>query len=155
MKPLALIALCAAVLLAGCESMSDRVQDRFAAAPSHTRVFPAPLKAVYAAAQQAVKDVGLQVGRKSIGEGRIEAYAAINSGNPTQDTRQTSLEIRLAGTETGGTEVSLVVTEQTEGSFPGGVSQQPLREHSLYEIYFSALQQVLEANGALNAAAKP
>jgi hypothetical protein len=155
MKTLALIVLCAAALLSGCESMSERVQDRFTAATPHTRVFPAEMKGVYAAAQQAVKNVGLQLGRKSIGTGHIEAYAAINTGNPTQDSRQTSLDIRLTETEAGEIQVSLLVTEQTEGSFPGGVSQQPLKEHSLYELYFTALQQVLQENGDLKSAAKP
>jgi hypothetical protein len=155
MKPFALIVLCAAALLSGCESMSERVQDRFTAPAPHTRIFPADMKAVYAAAQQAVKNVGLQLGRKSIGKGHIEAYAAINSGSPTQDSRQTSLDIRLSETEAGEILVSLQVTEQTAGDFPGGVSQQPLREHSLYELYFAALQQVLLENGALKPAAKP
>ena len=155
MKTFALIALCTTVLLAGCESMSERVEDRFAGVAPHIRVFPAEMKAVYAAAQQAVKNVGLQLGRKSISEGRIDAYAAINSGNPTQDARQTSLEVRLTATDGGETEVSLVVKEHTEGSFPGGVSEQPLREHSLYDMYFTALQQVLAESGALKPAAKP
>jgi len=154
MKTLALIALCATALLAGCESMSERVEDRFAGVAPHTRNFPAAVKVVYAAAQQAVKNVGLQLGRKSISEGRIEAYAAINSGDPTQDARQTSMEIRLTETEAGETEVSLLVMEQTQGSFPGGVSTQPLREHSLYDMYFTALQQVLLENGALKSATK-
>jgi len=155
MKPFALIVLCAAALLSGCESMSERVGDRFSGVTPHTRNYPAEMKAVYAAAQQAVKNVGLQLGRKSIGTGHIEAYAAINPGNPTQDTRQTSLDIRLAEVETGEIQVSLVVTEQTAGNFPGGVSQQPLREHSLYELYFTALQQVLQENGDLRSAPKP
>jgi len=60
----------------------------------------------------------------------------------------------LTETEAGETEVSLLVMEQTQGSFPGGVSTQPLREHSLYDMYFTALQQVLLENGALKSATK-
>lgn len=155
MKNFTLLVLCAAVFLAGCESMSERVEDRFSGVTPHTRNYPAGLKAVYAAAQQAVKNVGLQVGRKSIGAGRIEAYAPINSGNPTQDARQTTLAITLTETEGGETQVALLVKEHTEGRFPGGVSEQALREHSLYELYFTVLQQVLLENGAMKPGGKP
>jgi len=155
MKSFTLLVLCATVFLAGCDSMSERVGDRFSGVTPHTRNYPAELKAVYAAAQQAAKNVGLLVGRKSIGTGRIEAYAPINSGNPTQDARQTTLAITLTEADGGETQVALLVTEHTEGRFPGGVSEQPLREHSLYDLYFAALQQVLLENGTLKSIGKP
>jgi Flp pilus assembly pilin Flp len=155
MKILSLATLCSAVLLAGCDSMSTRVEDRFTAVSPHTRVFAAGMKAVYEAAQRAVKNVGLQVGRKSIGEGRIEAYAGIRGGDEVRDTRQTALNIRLFETDDGDTRVELLVSENTEGKFPGGVSKQDLREHSLYELYYTALQQVLLESGALKTTANP
>jgi hypothetical protein len=155
MKIISLAALCATVLLTGCDSMSTRVEDRFTAVPPHTRIFAAGMKTVYEAAQQAVKNVGLLVGRKSIADGRIEAYAGIRGGDEARDTRQTTLNIRLFATDDGDTRVELLVSENTEGNFPGGVSKQDLREHSLYELYYTALQQVLLESGAVKAPAKP
>jgi hypothetical protein len=155
MKNFAFVALCGAALLTGCESMSSRMQDRFAEVPPHVRTFAAARKEVYEAARQAVKDVGLLPGRTSFATGRIDAYAPIRSGDATRDTRQNTLDIRLTETDAGDTEVALLVWEHSEGSFPGGVSEQALREHSLYEMYFAALQQVLLRNGSLKKGEKP
>lgn len=149
------VALCATALLAGCESMSTRVQQRFTPVPPHARVFAAGPKVVYEAAQQALKNVGLQMGRKSLAEGRIEGYAPIRAGDSIHDARQTTIQIRLFETDTLETRVELLVSEHTEGNFPGGVSQQDLREHSLYGLYYAALQQVLVEKGVPQPAEKP
>jgi len=150
MKSISILAFLAVILLGGCESLSSRVQERFSPVEPHVRVFPATRKAVYEAAQQAVKNVGLQLGRKSISQGLVEGYAGIRSGdNTTRDTRQTTIQVRFFETDAGETRVELLVSEETEGNFPGGVSEQALREHSLYEMYFAALQQVLAEQGAL------
>jgi hypothetical protein len=155
MKSLAFFTLCLAALLSGCESMSSRVHERFSTVAPQTRIFAADRRAVYAAGQTAVKNVGLLLGHTSLAEGRIDAYAPIRSGDLTRDTRQTTLEIRLTETDGGETEVALLVSVVSEGDFPGGVSRQAMREHSLYEMYFGALQQVLVENGALKTSEKP
>ncbi len=155
MKFFAFIALCSIALLAGCESMSSRMTDRFATVPPQTRVFAAERRVVYNAGQVAVKNIGLLLGRTSLSQGVIEAYAPIHSGDATRDTRQTTMQIRLIETDDGDTQVALLVSEHTEGRFPGGVSEQDLRQHSLYDLYFTALQQVLLENGAIKASPKP
>lgn len=155
MKPFAIFALCAAAFLTGCDSMSSRMHDRFSTVPAQTRVFAAGRRDVFNAGKVAVKNVGLLLGKASLSQGLIEAYAPIRSGDAIQDTRQTTMKINMAETADGETEVALVVSENTEGSFPGGVSQQDLRTHSLYELYFAALQQVLTENGSLKTPAKP
>ena len=157
MKTFANVCLCAATLLlfGGCESMSSRVEERFATVPPHTRTFAAGRRVVFDAAQAAVKNVGLLLGHTSFSKGTIEAYAPIRMGDATTDTRQTTMDIKMEDAESGGTEVSLLVSEHTEGNFPGGVSEQPLREHSLYELYYTALQQVLEGSGALKSPGNP
>jgi hypothetical protein len=149
MKIFALTALCAAALLAGCDSMTSRVETRFSPVPPHTRAFPASKKAVYEAGQQAVKNAGLLLGHTSFSHGRIEGYAPIRSGDATNDTRQTTIEVNLTETDDNQTLVSMLVWDQSEGNFPGGISRQAFREHGLYEAYFAALQQVLLENGAL------
>ena len=155
MKTFALFCLCAAALLGGCDSMSSRVEQRFATVAPHTRNYAANRRAVYEAALVAVKNVGLLAGRTSSARGHIEAYAPIRTGDSVSDTRQTALDITVTEVGEGQTEVALLVSEETEGHFPGGVSQQALREHSLYELYYTTLQQVLLENGSLKADAKP
>ena len=154
MKSFAFFALSVVALLSGCDSMSSRVHDRFSAVPPQTRTFAADRRAVFAAGQLAVKNLDLMLGRTSFAKGSIEAYAPIRQGDAIHDTRQTTMQINFTETE-GGTEVALLVSDNTEGSFPGGVSQQGLREHSLYEMYFAALQQILLEKGAIKAPEKP
>lgn len=151
MKLFSAFVLSAVALFTGCESVSSRMQDRFSSVPPQSRVYEAERKVVYNAGRVAAKNVGLLLGRTSLAQGLIEAYAPIRSGNATQDARQTTLRIQLTETLAGDTEVSLIVSENTEGSFPGGVSQQDLRAHSLYGIYFAALQQVLSESEAVKA----
>ena len=148
--------LAGAVLLGGCASVSSRLQERLTPVAPQAKEFPFARKSVFEAAQQAVKNVGLQLGRKSLAQGMVEGYTAINSGdNTTRDARQTMLQVRLIEAAAGETRVELVVSVQTEGDFPGGVSEQAMREHSLYELYFAALQQVLTERSAPKAVEKP
>ncbi|MEO6994727.1 MAG: hypothetical protein ABI273_14055 [Lacunisphaera sp.] len=155
MKSLLVFALCSIGFLAGCDSMSSRVRDRFTPVAPQTRVFAANRRAVFNAALTAVKNIELLVGRKSLAQGVIEAYAPIREGDAIHDTRQTTLKITLTETDDGQTQVGLLVSDSTEGSFPGGVSEQDLREHSLYGLYFAALQQVLLENGSIKPAPNP
>ena len=155
MKSFLLFVLGASLLFTGCESMESRMTDRFSGVLPHTRVFPADQKAVYYAAQAAVKNVGLLLGRTSISKWSVDGYAPIRSSTETSDARQTTIEVRLFETESAETRVEVLVYEHTEGSFPGGKSERALREHSLYENYFAALQQVLQESGALKTTAKP
>ena len=135
--------------------MSSRVHDRFTAVAPQTRTFAADRRAVFEAGLIAVKNVDLLVGRKSLAQGLIEAYAPIRPGDAIRDTRQTTLKINLSETDEGQTQVALLVSENTEGSFPGGVSEQDLREHSLYGLYFTTLQQVLLERGSIKEPVKP
>ena len=133
------------------DSMSTRVHDRFTSVPPQVRVFAAERKVVFKAAQVAVKNVGLLLGRTSLDKGLVEGYAAIRPGDATRDTRQTTMQLQLTETSEGETQASLLVSENTEGSFPGGVSKQDVPTHSLYGLYFAALDQVLQESGAIKA----
>lgn len=148
MKILPLVLLGSAILLAGCESLSTRLADRFAPVPPHGRVFSADRKTVYAAAQTAVRSTGLLLGRTSMAKWSIDGYAPIRSGSAPTDARQTTIEICLSETDSRETRVEVLVWEHAQGGFPGGVSEQAKREHSLYDIYYAALQQVLQDRGA-------
>ena len=153
MKSFLVLLLCGfASFLGGCDSMDSvptRVHDRFTAVPPQIRVYAADKRAVFKAAQVAVKNVGLLVGHTSFDKGIVEGYAPIRPGDAVHDTRQTTMQLELAETPEGDTKASLLVSENTEGSFPGGVSKQDLPTHSLYGLYFAALEQVLQESGAI------
>jgi hypothetical protein len=142
MKLFTVLIIWIAALFTGCESMSSRVQDRISGIPPQSRDFEANEKLVYDAGLRAVKKLGMNVGRTSRARGTIEAYNSIRAGDATRDTRQISLEVTVY-TFGDGSRVELQVKESTEGAFPGGVNQQALRSHSLYELYFAALQREL------------
>ncbi|WP_438483607.1 hypothetical protein [Oleiharenicola lentus] len=146
MRSLAFVLIALVALVSGCESVSTRVQDRFSGVPPQVRYYAADSKDVYDAGIKAVKSLELNLGRTSRSNGTIEAYNSIRAGDAIHDTRQTSMRLQIFPADGGETKVELLVTEATEGSFPGGVSEQQLRVHSLYELYFGALQrQLLEA----------
>ncbi len=155
MKFFFLLALSATLLLAGCESLSTRVHERFSPVPPQTRIFAASLKVVYPAAQRAVKNAGLLLGHTSLARGSIDGYAPIRSGSAATNARQTTLEIRLTELGPDQTEVAVLVWDHTEGDFPGGTSEQAFRQHGLYETYFAGLQQLLQEDGAGKGEGKP
>ncbi len=133
------LALCA-VLLAGCES----VTDRFSAVPPKVQVFNGDPIAVNAAALQAFRRLDFLVTRsKSVD---IEAVSRIHTSAAFADSRQLAVKLHLNEAGPGKTEVELSVTEQVQSQRMGGTSQLAMREHGFFQLYFATLQQVLEEN---------
>lgn len=151
MKIPPLLAACAALLLTGCESTS--LADRFAVVPPQVQIVDGELDEVHAAAQKAFRRVGLNVIRAS--RGRIEAASAINTSETFGDSRQTVARIKISPADgPGRSQVELTVTEEVGSASMGGTRQQALREHSLFQTYFPALQQVMNEQTTDRAADK-
>lgn len=148
-----LLPLCIA-LLAGCESVGERVRDRFADVPPQTVTVEGDTRAVYYAVQTAFKRLDFNLTRSSIGEQRVEAASRINTSRAFADSRQLIAQVALASVGPAQTEVSLRLTEQVEAEGLGGPSERPLRQHGFYETYFAVLQQVLSEQKAAPAARK-
>ncbi|MDI1318818.1 MAG: hypothetical protein PSW75_01315 [bacterium] len=149
MKTFALLALCATALLAGCESMSDRMQDRLSAVPPKTQTFAAPQAKVAAAAQQAFKRLDFTLTHTKAGQ--IEAVSRINSSAAFADARQLVAKVHLAESGPGQTDVEITLREEVTSKSFGGTHQQDMREHSFFALYFATLQQVLQ-DGAQSSA---
>ena len=149
MRQLPLLLISATLLLAGCDSVSARVRERFATVPPKTRTVEADRRTTYAAVQLALKKIGCTLSRADISEGLVEGYRPIQTGASMRDARQITLKIRLREVEPGRTEVAVWLHELVTGDFPGGAMDQPLREHSLYDSYFVALEQVVKEKDAL------
>ena len=135
--PLAVFSL----LLAGCES----VTDRFSAVEPKRQVFSGDQFAVNAAAIQAFKRLDFRVTRSKAVD--IEAVSQIHTSAAFADSRQLTAKLHLNDAGPGKTEVEMVVTEQVQSRNMGGTSQQTMREHGFYQLYFATLQQVLDDGG--------
>jgi len=150
MKLFQLIAVSLVLLFAGCESMS--VPERFAAVPPQVVTVNGDVEEVYTAAQKAFKRLDFVVTRSSMG--RVEAASAIKTSVTFGDSKQVVARVHITQNEPGKSEVELSVTEEVTSKSLGGTRQQALREHSLFQIYFATLQQVLQERAAEQAAEK-
>ena len=70
------------------------------------------------------------------------------TGKILQGARQLALKVKLSALTTGGTELAMLITEQVQDDFNKGTSQvteTPLRESALYEVFFRTVEQTLAA----------
>lgn len=138
--------LCLVVLiLAGCEStsLSDRLRDRFRAAPPQLETYDAEAREVYYAAQRAFKQLDCQLLRSDVGSLHIEAASRINRSPVFRDSRQLIAFVEIVPLGPDRSEVALRLREQLEGDDLGGPSELALKEHGFYQTYFAVLKQVL------------
>jgi hypothetical protein len=141
----------AGVLLAGCESIFERVRDRFTPVPPRTQTFAAARDTVSAAVQAAFRQMDFNVTSGASGSAHFEAASAAHPSAAFGDRRQITAEAVLREPGPGQTKVSLLLTEEVE-SYTGGreSSRQPLRDHPLYERFFATVRRILEQNPAGN-----
>jgi hypothetical protein len=143
-----LLSFAITLLLTGCESMPER----FAGAPPQVLSVDGSVEQVYKAAQKAFKRLDFKVTRSTMG--RVEAASSINSSVTFADARQIVARVRITQGEPGKSDVELALTEEVTSKSMGGTRQHALREHSFFQIYFAALQQVLQENAPDKAAEK-
>lgn len=124
--------------------MSDRVNERFSAAPAQEREIESPRPAVYGAAVTALKRMGLTVARAAEAQGVVLARTQIVRDEAFREVVQYEFEVRVREYGEGATKISVWVREHVEGGLTtGGVSIQSLRNHGLYDSFFATLEQVL------------
>lgn len=141
----ALFCYTALVLFSGCGSMTDRMHDRFATVPSKVKIFPGSSREVFYATQGTLKQMEFQLSRTAEAQGIVNAFSRIRAGDGPRESRQYTLAIRLTALGPSETEVSLLVREQIEGSLSSGIgaTDQPLRDHGIYEVFFAGLRKTL------------
>lgn len=145
MNAKALIAVLLVSLFAGCESAKQQWRERVDATPVRVGEFAGEYRSVYRAAQEAMRRIEFVVGRASLDEGIISGHSRIQPGDPTRGARQLRLTATLTERNSGMIDVALVMSEQVEGGI-GGAQERRVRDHSLYETYLTAVQQVLNEN---------
>lgn len=144
----ALLLVASSLFLAGCESLNERVRDRFAEVPPKTLAVEADAKTAYYAVQAAFKRLDFNLTRSSLAQGNVEAASRIDRSAAFADSRQLIAQVTVASPADGKCEIALRLTEQVESQGMGAPSERPLREHGFYETYFAVLQQVLSEQKA-------
>ncbi len=152
MRFLTLATLALAFFFSGCDTVSSRISERFETVPPKTRTYQVDQKAVFEAAQTAMRRIDFQLTRTARAQGIVEGLSRIVAGNALSDARQHTIEVHLRSEEAGITYVDVLVHEQQESADFAGATNIALREHGLYASYFAALEQALREMGALPAA---
>ncbi|MBL9190306.1 MAG: hypothetical protein JNK23_22685 [Opitutaceae bacterium] len=134
--------------LAGCESLSSRVSDRFATVLPQLKLFQASNSDVFHAAQHVLKQMDYTVTRTAIAQGIVHAKSRVMPADSLGGARQFVIELRLSGAAEGPTEVAMLLRQGVEGDFRAGPQQETLREHGLYAAFFSALERTLKEQPA-------
>jgi hypothetical protein len=142
-----LLLLTAALFVAGCESLPDRVTQRFAAPVPQERVLELPAEKVFFAVQQALVRLNYQLTKTAQAQGIINAQSRLLPTERFGSSDQYVFEVRLRALDGGATSVSAVLFEQSEGQFRAGATSTPVREHGRYESFFETLEQVLGEPG--------
>jgi hypothetical protein len=137
-----LLPVAAALFFGGCESMPDRVRERFDEVPPQVHVYDAPPRDVATVAQQAFRRLDFRVTRANATQ--IEAASRIHSSEAFADSRQMLARVHLADAGPGKTEVELSLTEQVESQSFGGTRQETLKDNGFFALYFATLQELLQ-----------
>jgi hypothetical protein len=159
MRRLLLITLASSALaFAGCESSSQmhaHVRERFNAPQPKTQVFSADPRAVFEAAQIAMKQLDFQVSRAALAQGIVNGHSRLQPGDSFGKARQYVMEVRFHSYEPGKTDVSAVLREQEESSSFAGATDLPLREHGLYGSFFAGVERALKEKAGSATPATP
>jgi hypothetical protein len=145
-----IVMFCLCLGLAGCESLSERVQERFADVPPQTRLYTADARTAYFAAQLAFKRLDFRLTRTFAGH--VEAASQIHHSEAFGDSRQLVALVKVRDAGQGQAEVALSLSEQVENASLGGQSEQALRDHGFFDTYFATVQMVLNDGSAAEAA---
>jgi len=142
---LSFAALVVALSFTGCASVKSRVHDRFDRVPPRTQVFGGTQREVFYATQGVLKAMDFQLSRTGESQGIVNAFSRIRAGDGPRESRQYTLEVRLSNLGPNETEVAVLVKEQIEGGLASGVgaTDQPLRQHGLYEVFYANLKKAL------------
>lgn len=149
MKLFRLFALLSLTLaFTGCESISERMADRFDTVAPQTKAFPADQETTYFAAQKALKRMDFVLTRSAQAQGIVNARSSVRDTAVFGAGRQFTFEIKVHGVDPASTNVEVKLTELLEGDFKAGATGKTLRVHGLYDSFYDQLQQALRESAA-------
>ena len=139
------LALGAALFLAGCESMGDSLAERFSPAPV-VRTFEAPPERAFVAAKGALEDMGYTIRHARAKTGVIEATGLLAIDDSFRSSDQHLCRVEITPTPDGAALVRLEVREASEERTNAGAMRQSERVLPLggtHERFFAELQSRL------------
>jgi hypothetical protein len=135
-------------LFGGCESLSD-IREKFSTREQRrTHLYTADPRATYEAARKAADQMGYRFLRGGPAQGELEAISGVATSDTMNSSRQISMNVKLAATPEGGTEMSLLFREILEGDSArraGQATATALRDTPQYEVFFRTVQQALDS----------
>ena len=131
---------CVALLFAGCESLSQRVTQRFTPAETQVRDLAKGQSEVFQAAVRALKTIDFVTSRTAQAQGIIEAHSRLLPTDDFGAYRQYVFKIRVLQLDPAVTRVSVVLQRASEDRGGAGASSEDIRAHGLYDSFFAALQ---------------
>ena len=148
MNRLALITLAAATLLAsGCESVPRVLRSRLEQSPKASRAFPDMARdEVFYACQGALRRIEFRLARTDQSRGIVVGNSRVHSGGSFRDSWQYEMNLWVAADESGTTTVGALLVEVLESPASGN-SRKAIKEHGLYESFFTALNAELADPG--------
>jgi hypothetical protein len=149
--PRILFPIFAALLLAGCESLSDAsgyVRERIAAREEvKHRTYPAAPRMVYEAVRVAAGQMGYRMVRGGAAQGEYEAVSGVRAGDQHGSSRQIAMKVKLReATDGSGTEVAVSLTEIIEADSSNRAGQatgMALRDTPQYQVLFTRIAEIL------------
>lgn len=142
-----LLLLIPVLAVVGCESLSQRVSERFSRPEPHERVFEAPEPEVFVAAQKAMERLGYRITRAGEAQGLIEGQTRRLPTGQFGSSQQYDMRVELSPADANRTTVAALLRGQREGDFSAGASGGTIRAPGPYDLFFDTLEQVLSGDG--------
>ena len=136
------LALGAALFTAGCDTIGEPLNERFAPPPVK-RVVEAPAARVFVAAKEALVAMGYRISAASAKSGRLEAYGRLRIDDGFTASTQHNCQVTIVALPDGACDVQLEVREQMEERTGAGamrLSEQVLPWGGVHERFFGEVQ---------------
>ncbi|HVU17443.1 MAG TPA: hypothetical protein VHD32_10985 [Candidatus Didemnitutus sp.] len=143
MRTFTLVAAISVLLLAGCDSVSDSIQNGFSGNAAHSRTYHGQAQDLSAAVVLAMKRLDFNVTSPGGAGDHIEASGRIQHSDGLSGSRQLIADVKLVGAGPGETEVQILLTEQSDDGTATGRSEKPVKDSGLYGTFFDTIKQVL------------
>jgi hypothetical protein len=141
---LGLALLASAFLLAGCDSISDRLEGD---TPPRVQVIQADPRTTFAAARTALDGIGFRFTHGGPAEGLMEAIGPIEPGDLPGSSHQVSLRAEFHPTLDGkSTQVDVWLRDAVEQDPEDKLhpaTEAPMPDTPLYEVFFREIAQNL------------
>jgi len=138
-----------ALVFAGCETVRNDVREHFSAPQYQPKIVNVDQRKAYDAARAALVKMGYKFERGGPAQGVIHALGPINTSASGPGTaRQVWFDAKLSPALEGGTKIEVLFSQLIEDDFnkrPGEGALTPLRESSIYEVFFGYVDEILKA----------